>query len=58
MDREQGGPKTLTGHGIKLHCLFKIGDVFDWMREENLLSEEEYRPLREYIDKEKQGTGD
>jgi uridine monophosphate synthetase len=53
LDREQGGQENLRAHSIEPHLLFSISEAFDWLREVELLSGEDYKIIKEYIDAER-----
>lgn len=56
LDREQGGPETVRANNIRPHVLFNVSDAFKWLNEVNMLSDENYRVIRDYIQREKKPT--
>jgi orotate phosphoribosyltransferase len=53
LDREQGGQENLRAHNIEPHLLFSISEAFDWLRDVELLSDHDYKIIKEYIDAER-----
>jgi orotate phosphoribosyltransferase len=53
LDREQGGKENLRAQNIEPHVLFNISEAFEWMREVELLDEEHYNVIAEYMEAEK-----
>jgi orotate phosphoribosyltransferase len=53
LDREQGGIENLRAQSIEPHVLFNISEAFEWMREVELIDEEHYKVITEYIEAEK-----
>jgi orotate phosphoribosyltransferase len=56
LDREQGGKENLRAQSIEPHVLFNISEAFEWMREVELLDEEHYNVITEYMKAEKAST--
>ena len=56
LDREQGGKENLRAQSIEPHVLFNISEAFEWMREVELIDEEHYRVITEYMEAEKTST--
>lgn len=53
LDREQGGKENLRAQRIEPHVLFNISEAFEWMREVELIDEEHYKVITEYMEAEK-----
>ncbi len=60
--KEHGVRKKIEGdmerndaHNIEPHLLFSIPEAFVWLREVELLSDQDYRIIRGYIDAERNG---
>ena len=53
LDREQGGKENLRAQSIEPHVLFNISEAFEWMREVELIDEEHFRVITEYMEAEK-----
>ncbi len=56
LDREQGGKDYLRAQSIEPHVLFNISEAFDWLREVELLSAEDYQTIMAYVSSEKNGS--
>ena len=56
LDREQGGIENLRAQSIEPHVLFNISEAFEWMREVELIDEEHYNVITEYMEAEKTPT--
>jgi len=56
LDREQGGIENLRAENIEPHVLFNISEAFEWMREVELIDEEHYNVITEYMEAEKPPT--
>ncbi len=56
LDREQGGQETVRANNIRPHVLFNVSDAFKWLNEVNMLSDDDYRVIRDYIKREKKST--
>jgi orotate phosphoribosyltransferase len=56
LDREQGGKENLRAQNIEPHVLFNISEAFEWMREVELIDEEHYNVITEYMEAEKIST--
>jgi orotate phosphoribosyltransferase len=56
LDREQGGKENLRAQNIEPHVLFNISEAFEWMREVELIDEEHYNVIAEYMEEEKTST--
>jgi orotate phosphoribosyltransferase len=56
LDREQGGKENLRAKNIEPHVLFNISEAFEWMREVELIDEEHYNVITEYMEAEKVST--
>jgi orotate phosphoribosyltransferase len=56
LDREQGGKENLRAQNIEPHVLFNISEAFEWMREVELLDEEHYNVITEYMEAERTST--
>ena len=54
LDREQGGKENIRAQNIEPHVLFNISEAFEWLREVDLLDEEHYSVIREYMEEEKE----
>lgn len=48
-DREEGGVEFLAKEGLDFYALFKLSEVVQVLREKNLLQEEEYRTVLDYM---------
>jgi orotate phosphoribosyltransferase len=55
LDREQGGKEHLRTQSIEPHVLFNISEAFDWLREVELLSADDYQTIMAYISTERNG---
>ena len=53
LDREQGGPEAISAQGVTPHYLFKITDAFEWLHQEDLITNDEYQKLITYIESER-----
>lgn len=49
LDRGQGGSDTLEGVGVSLHSLITLKELLEYMRENNLVVEEKYRQVIDYL---------
>jgi orotate phosphoribosyltransferase len=56
LDREQGGKENLRAQSIEPHVLFNISEAFEWLREVELIDEEHYNVIMEYMEAEKTST--
>ena len=54
LDREQGGGERLRSAFIEPHILFRVSDAFAWLTQVELLSQDEFQRIAEYIQQEKQ----
>lgn len=53
LDREQGGSETLRKAYVEPHILFRVSEAFAWLTQVELLSQEEFQKITEYIAREK-----
>lgn len=53
-DREEGGAEFLAKEGFDFYALLKISEAAQVLREKNLMQEEEYRAVQEYVETKKQ----
>ncbi len=51
LDREQGGKEMLEKNGLKLHSLIKLRDLLSYMKENNLVTEEKFNEVMDYLEK-------
>jgi orotate phosphoribosyltransferase len=58
LDREQGGSEYIRACRVEPHVLFSISEAFGWLKEVNLLSVENYKIIKEYIENEKNSSND
>jgi orotate phosphoribosyltransferase len=56
LDREQGGGESLRAHHIRPHVLFSVSDAFKWLNEVQLLSDDDYQAIMDYISEEKRSA--
>jgi uridine monophosphate synthetase len=49
IDREQGGRKRLEEEGIRVHSLLTVGELFKILRDIDLIGEDTYSKVAEYI---------
>ncbi len=54
LDREQGGTERLREAYVEPHILFKVSEAFAWLTQVELLSQDEFEKIAEYIDREKE----
>lgn len=53
LDREQGGSERLRKAYIEPHILFRVSEAFAWLTQVELLSQDEFKKMTEYINQEK-----
>jgi len=53
LDREQGGSERLRKAYVEPHILFRVSEAFAWLTQVELLSQEEFQKITEYIAREK-----
>lgn len=53
LDREQGGSERLRKAYIEPHILFRVSEAFAWLTQVELLSQDEFEKMTEYINQEK-----
>ena len=53
LDREQGGREFILSNKIRPHVLFTVSDAFEWLNEVNMLSDDNYKVIMDYINEEK-----
>ena len=53
LDREQGGREFIFSNNIRPHVLFTVSDAFEWLNEVNMLSDDNYKVIMDYINEEK-----
>ncbi len=53
LDREQGGAERLRNCYVEPHILFRVSEAFAWLMQVELLSQDEYEKIYEYIEQEK-----
>ena len=53
LDREQGGDKALAEKGIKLHSLITFKELLSYMKEKNMLDENKYGEIMDYLEQNK-----
>ncbi|MBW2057169.1 MAG: orotate phosphoribosyltransferase [Deltaproteobacteria bacterium] len=53
LDREQGGSERLRRAYVEPHILFKVSEAFAWLTQVELLSQEEFEKITNYIEQEK-----
>lgn len=51
LDREQGGKEMLEKNGLKLHSLIKLRELLEYMKENNLVTEEKFNEVMDYLEK-------
>jgi len=49
VDREQGGGKKLEEKGYKFHSIIGINELLDILREENKISDDDYKKSKQFI---------
>lgn len=54
LDREQGGSERLRASHVEPHVLFNVSEAFAWLTEVDLLSQEEFEKISQYIESESQ----
>ena len=52
LDREQGGLDNIRSHDIRPHILFNVSEAFKWLNEVQLLGDEHYRVIADYMRRE------
>lgn len=55
VDRQQGGEKSLSNNGIKMHSLFTLAYLIETLRDEGKIEEELAKTLNDYISKKPLG---
>jgi len=53
LDREQGGVEALDKVGVKLHSLITLKELLGYMKSNNLLDEDKFKEILEYLEKNK-----
>jgi orotate phosphoribosyltransferase len=53
LDREQGGSERLRKAYVEPHILFRVSEAFAWLNEVELLSHEEFKEMKQYIEGER-----
>ena len=53
LDREQGGVENLAKENVKLHSLITLKELLDYMKDNNLIEEEKYNEVLDYLEKNK-----
>jgi uridine monophosphate synthetase len=53
LDREQGGRESILSNNIRPHVLFNVSDAFKWLNEVNMLNDNDYTVIMDYIKSEK-----
>lgn len=51
LDREQGGKEMLEKNGLKLHSLIRLKELLGYMKENNLVTEEKFNEVMDYLEK-------
>ncbi len=54
LDREQGGTESLSTEGIKLHSLIKLKELLEYMKENELVDEDNYNITMNYLNNPEQ----
>ena len=52
LDREQGGKESILSSNIRPHVLFNVSDAFKWLNEVNMLNDDNYKVIMDYIKSE------
>ncbi|MEM2339057.1 MAG: orotate phosphoribosyltransferase [Nitrososphaerales archaeon] len=55
IDRDEGGEENLAKENITLHYLMKIGDLFTYLKNLNLINQEKYDEVIRYVMKHRKG---
>ena len=50
-DREQGGSETLSEQGVKMHALVTLSETLEFGLKNNLISQEDFDIVKEYLKK-------
>ena len=53
LDREQGGVEALSKEGVKLHSLITLKELLSYMKENNMIDENKYNEILDYLEKNK-----
>ncbi len=53
LDREQGGTQRLRESYLEPHILFRVSEAFAWLTQVELLSQDEFEKIAQYIEQEK-----
>ncbi|MCS7116115.1 MAG: orotate phosphoribosyltransferase [Nitrososphaerota archaeon] len=55
IDRDEGGESNLAKENVTLHYLMKIGDLFTYLKNLNLVDQEKYDEVMKYVMKYRKG---
>jgi len=53
LDREQGGVEALAKENVKLHSLITLKELLKYMKDNNLVDENKYNEVLDYLEKNK-----
>ena len=53
LDREQGGVEALAKENVKLHSLITLKELLNYMKENNMLDENKYKDILNYLEQNK-----
>lgn len=53
LNREQGGSEILKNNGIKMHALFTLSQLMEYLKEEGCIDESIVRKVQEYLSESK-----
>ena len=53
LDREQGGVEALAKENVKLHSLIKLKELLSYMKDNNLIDEDKYNEIMDYLEQNK-----
>jgi len=53
LDREQGGVESLAKENVKLHSLITLKELLSYMKENNMLDEDKYNEILNYLKQNK-----